>query len=132
MSGVGRSGVQAQTSPDATDRRLRGRTYAIPFEEVWQASLRLTGGGVRGWTRVAADDDAGLIEAQARRITGAWYDIVIEIRLDEDAQTRVDGRVAARRPGTDFGTSARLLRRFFGALDRALARRPRPGYASRP
>jgi hypothetical protein len=40
----------AATAPDSTDRRLRGRTYAVPFEHVWQAARSLAGGGLRGWT----------------------------------------------------------------------------------
>jgi hypothetical protein len=116
---------RAQTAPDAADPRLRGVTYAIPFEDVWQVALRLTGGGLHGWTLLSSDDHNGVIEAQARRIGGAHYDIMIQVRLDENAQTRVDGQSTARKPSTDFGTSARLLRRFFRVLDRTLARPPR-------
>jgi hypothetical protein len=122
---------RAQTAPDAADPRLRGRTYAIPFEVVWQASLRVTGGGLRGCTLLSSDDHNGVIEAQWRRLGGAMYDIMIQVRLDENAQTRVDGMCTARRPGTDFGTSARLLRRFFGMLDRFLERQSRRRYAPR-
>lgn len=116
---------QAATSPDAASPALRGRTLAIPFEDVWQAALRLTRGGLRGWSLTAADDQEGTIDALAPRFTGALFDVHIHIRLDQDAQTRVDARAAARKPSTDFGTSRRLLRRFFRALDRTLARSTR-------
>jgi hypothetical protein len=120
---------RAQTAPNARDAGLRGGTYAIPFEVVWQASLRLTAGGMRGWTLLSSDDYNGVIEAQARRLGGAIYDIMIQVRLDENAQTRVDGKATARRPGTDFGSSARLLRRFFRQLDRILGRQSRRRHA---
>lgn len=113
---------RAKTSPNASSPGLRGRTYPIPFEDVWQASLRLTGGGLRGWTRLSMDDENGIIEAQARRIGGAMYDVFIQVRLDENAQTRVDGQATAHRPATDFGTARRLLRVFFRTLDKLLAR----------
>jgi hypothetical protein len=127
VSALGR----AQTAPDAADSRLRGRTYAIPFEGVWQASLRLAGGGLHGWTLLSSDDHNGVIETQARRLGGALYDVMIQVRLDENAQTRVDGQATAHRPNTDFGTAARMLRRFFRVLDRTLARPSRRRYAPR-
>jgi hypothetical protein len=120
MSDAPRPGF-AQTSRESDDPALRGRTYAIPFEAVWQAALRLAGGELRGWRVAAADDQAGEILAEARGLFGAMHDIGIEIILDADAQTRVDGRVAAR-SAPDFGRSRRRLLRFFRSLDRALAR----------
>jgi hypothetical protein len=113
---------RAQTSPRAWDPRLRGLTCAIPFEDVWQAALRLAGGDLRGWKLVSSDDANGVIEAKARRIGGALYDIFIFVRLDENAQTRVDAQATAQRASTDFGSARRLLRRFFRALDKVLAR----------
>lgn len=110
------------------DVRLRGRTYGIPFEDVWTAAHDLAAGGMRGWRVVTVDDEDGVIEAEAttplrRRID----DVVIRIRLDEDAQTRVDARSAARQGRFDGGRNARRLGRFFRALDRAVvqARRRR-------
>jgi hypothetical protein len=123
MSSPRRPGF-AQTSANAADPELRGRTYAIPFDAVWQATLRLAGGGLRGWTVVAADDTAGSVFATARGVTGAMHDIGIEVSLDDDAQTRVDARAAAR-SAPDLGRSRRRLRRFFRALDRKLQRLPR-------
>jgi hypothetical protein len=114
----------AQTSPESADPALCGRTYAIPFEAVWQAALRLAGGELRGWRVVAADDQAGEILAVSRGVFGAMHDIAIDIVLDADAQTRADARAAAR-SAPDFGRSRRRLLRFFRSLDRALARLPR-------
>lgn len=113
----------AQTSADASDPSLRGRTYSIPFEDVWQAALKLTGGGLFRWTRHDADDHAGVITASTKALAGALHGIEIRIGLDENGQTRVDASAAAHRPLSDFGRSRRRLRRFFRALDRTLERR---------
>lgn len=114
----------AMTSPSAEDARLRGRTYAIPFDEVWRDSLELVGGALRGWEIVEADDREGVIRGVAhsriQRLTSA---ITIRISLDADAQTRVDGLATSRVARADLGTNARRLRRFFAALDERLADR---------
>lgn len=111
----------AFTSPGAQDPRLKGRTYAVPFEEVWQASLRLVDGGMKGWKVLEADDQEGIIRGAARgyleRLTSA---ITIRITLDVDAQTRVDGLSASRVGRADLGVNARRLHRYFTTLDRRL------------
>jgi hypothetical protein len=112
-----------ETTPDASDPRLRGRTYAVPFERVWQAALDLTGGGLFRWTRHDADDNEGVILASSKSLAGAVHEIMVRVTLDEDGQTRVDASAQARRPLADMGRSRRRLRRFFRALDRTLARR---------
>lgn len=114
-----------ETSPSAKDRRLRGRTYAIPFEDVWQAALRLASGGLFRWTCHDADDHEGVILASAKSLTGAIHDVMVRVSLDENGQTRVDASAQPRRPITNFGGSKRRLRRFFRRLDRALLRKPR-------
>jgi hypothetical protein len=111
----------AETAADCVDPRLRGRTYAIPFDIVWQAACRLAGGGIARWSMVNADDHDGVINAGADSLFGAGHDVMIRITLDMDAQTRVDAAAAARKPGSDMGRAARCLRRFFVALDRNLA-----------
>jgi hypothetical protein len=121
-----------ETTRNASDPRLRGRTYAIPFENVWQAALKLTGGGLSRWTRHEADDDEGVILASVTSLTGAVHDIMVRITLDENAQTRVDASAQARKPLTDLGRSRRRLRRFFRALDTALARAARPATRTQP
>lgn len=108
-----------ETTPQASDPRLRGRTYAVPFEDVWQAALKLTAG--RRWTRVDADDTEGVILATVKSLTGAVHDVMVRVTLDADAQTRVDASAQAHRRYSDLGGSKRRLRRLFRALDRTLA-----------
>lgn len=105
-----------------SDPRLRGRTYAVPFEEVWQAALELTAGGLFRWTRHEANDTEGVIRASSKSLTGAMHDITVRVTLDENAQTRVDASAQAHRKLADFGGSKRRLRRFFRKLDVTLAR----------
>jgi hypothetical protein len=112
---------RAVSGDGATDPRLRRRIYAIPFEQVWKAALSLTGGRLRGWSTVHADDHDGIIAAVSRGLAGAEHDVVIRIGLDADAQTFVEAEVTARKPGTDFGRAERRLRRFLCALDAAAA-----------
>ena len=112
----------AFTAPGAEDERLRGRTYAIPFEDVWQASLQLVSGGLKRWELLEYDDREGIIRGIAhgrlKRFTSA---VTIRISLDVDAQTRVDALSASRVGRMDLGVNTRRLHRFFRALDRAMA-----------
>lgn len=117
---------RAETSADAEDPRLRGRTYAVPFEDVWRAAFGLADGGMRGWTLRSADDEAGEITAEAKTPVFRFVDDVwIRIVLDDDAQTRVDMRSASRVGRADLGTNSRRIAAFFRRLDAALDRRPR-------
>ena len=112
---------QAETDPTATDCRLLGRTYAIPFEHVWQAASKLASGDLRRWSLWVADDQAGLIEASTRPfLFGAAGDVRIKIGLDENAQTRVDLSVASRTERGDLGHSRRAIGRFLHRLDGVL------------
>ena len=112
---------QAATAPDHWDPRLRGRTYAIPFEQVWQAALALAKGGLRGFVLVDSDDYEGIINAEARTLVLRYTDDVrIRVYLDENAQTRVDVESRSRKGGADFGANARRTGRFLRALDRKL------------
>jgi hypothetical protein len=117
----GLTGNGAATAPDAEDPRLVGRTYAIPFEAVWQASLELMGGGLRGWELVDHDDQEGVIRGVARGFPKRLdSELTLRIVLDPDAQTRVDGRADSPVARADLGANARRLGRFFRALDRTL------------
>jgi hypothetical protein len=110
---------RAATGHDHWDPRLRGRTYHIPFDRVWQAALALAGGELRRWKIVQADDYEGIIEAEAKTLLMRYVDDVrIHIYLDDDAQTRVDLVSQSRKGRADFGTNARRVARFFRALDR--------------
>ena len=114
----------AETAIDDADPRLRGRPYAIPFEQVWQAARSLAGGGLRRWRIVEEDDYEGLIRAESRTLIWRFVDdVVIRIILDADAQTRVDMQSRSRKGGIDFGTNARRIGKFFRALDRKLQQR---------
>ena len=111
---------RAYTGEDDADPRLRGREYAVPFHDVWEASLAIAE-KTRGWTLVASDPRAGEIVAEAR--TAVWRfvdDVWIRISLDEDGQTRVDMTSASRKGSADLGTNARRIARFLHALDRHL------------
>jgi len=116
---------RAGTDPTATDRRLRGRTYAIPFETVWQAASRLADGGIRGWSMLSSDDQLGVIEAVAKTlIMRKEQDVRIEVRLDENAQTRVDAWSSSRIVRGDLGRNRRTIGKFVKRLDRALDVQP--------
>lgn len=108
-----------RTGPAAADPGLRGRTYVLPFEDVWQGTLRLVRGKLRGWSLEFADDREGIVNAMVgSRLK--WLQGVVEIRvfLDQNAWTRVDATSATPAVFHDFGINARRLRRFFASLDR--------------
>jgi hypothetical protein len=116
---------RAETHPASSDRRLLGRTYAIPFESVWSAGTRLVTGELRGWSLVHADDQLGTIEGVAKPLLwGPPCEVHIEIGLDENGQTRVDASSATGGTRGDLGRSRRTIGRFFRALDRELAAQP--------
>jgi hypothetical protein len=112
-----------ETHPGAPDLRLRGRTYAITFDRVWNAALGLAGGGLPRWRVLAADDEQGTIKAEA--ISTVWRrpcEVLIRIGLDANAQTRVDVRSVSG--GRDWGSNRRRIQRFILALDKQLAATP--------
>jgi hypothetical protein len=127
----GLSRNHAETAAAESDPRLRGRTYAIPFEQVWQAARQLAGGGLRGWKTLESDDYEGVIRAESRTLIFRFLDeVTITIRLDDDAQTRVDMQSRSRKGGVDFGTNARRIGKFFRALDQKLNARNRLSHTS--
>jgi len=114
----------AETSVASPDRRLAGRTYAIPFDDVWTAALSLAAERPR-WTVMRADDQRGVIEAEARtRVFGFVDDLTVRIGLDGNAQTRLDMTSTSRRAKGDLGTNARRIARFLQLLDRRLMAGP--------
>lgn len=124
---------RAETHPDADDRRLRGRTYAIPFERVWRAALELADGGLSRWKVVEADDEEGTIHAESTTLVFRFVDdIHIEIGLDENAQTRLDVRASSRVGKADLGRNPRTIGRFLKRMDRALDARPEEILAAAP
>jgi uncharacterized protein (DUF1499 family) len=81
-------------------------------------------GGPR-WFLLDADDQAGVIRAEAQTFLFRFTDdVLIQIGLDVDAQTRVDVTSRSRKGRTDLGTNGRRIRKFLRALDRALDARP--------
>ena len=112
----------AETSPDHAQPRLRGRTYAVPFEEVWQATLSLLQRR-RRWQVTHVDDQEGVLRVEIPTLLGrSVRDFEIRITLDQDAQTRVDLSSASRKGLTDLGSNARRIARFLRKLDRVLLR----------
>ena len=115
----------AETDPASLDERLVGRTYAIPFDVVWGAATRLAGGELRRWSISSDDDLSGVIAAGTLpRFFGLGDRVRIDIRLDENAQTRVDIRGTSRSERPDFGRNRRAIGRFLGKLDEALDAKP--------
>lgn len=117
---------RADTNPAHTDPRLRGRTYAIPFDRVWNACMELAGGGLPRWWVARADDQRGVIDARQKTLVFRFIDDVrIYVSLDNNGQTRVDMASRSRKGRGDLGTNARRIHRFFRALDRHLEATPR-------
>jgi hypothetical protein len=111
---------QAETDPRSDDPRLKGRTYAIPFDHVWTACVELVKRS-RGWTPLQANDLDGFIRVRCRTLVFKFLDDVeIRIGLDDHAMTRVDVTSRSRRGRADFGTNARRIGRFVKGLDRKL------------
>lgn len=123
LLGLTRSRVE--TEPLAADRRLRGRTYAIPFDRVWKAALRLAATELPGWRITQATDRNGVIQVEVTtRILKRVDDVRITIRLDENCQTRVDLTSASRTGKGDLGANVRRVGRFLKAMDRRLQVKP--------
>ena len=114
---------RAYTSPESKDPKLRGRDYAVPFVQVWEAALETAKKRPR-WTVTEADARAGEIRAEAKTVLWRFVDdVLIRLSLDEDdGRTRVDVVSASRLKGYDWGVNARRIARFLHALDRALGR----------
>ncbi len=114
----GLSGNRAETRPDSPDSRLRGRTYGIPFDQVWNAALLVAEEDIRRWEVISWDDRSGTIVIEAQTPLLRWIDDVrVHISLDADAQTRVDVTSMSRKGYVDLGQNARRIGRFFRLLD---------------
>jgi len=115
----------AETDPDAPDPELRGRTYAIPFDDVWQAAIGIIGGGIRGWSLIRSNDQAGTIVGLVQPPPmGKHADLEIRVGLDAMAQTRIDFSATSRTERGDLGRARRILIRFFRELDTRLGAGP--------
>ena len=123
MSGLLRGFTQnrVQTDPASEDRRLRGRTYTIPFDRVWTESVHVARERMRGWTVVCEDDQLGVLEAESATLVLRFIDdIHVSVGLDDDGQTRVDVTSASRAGRGDLGRNPRTIGRYLRRLDRAL------------
>jgi len=125
MSAAGNGArAEVRTDPREADPDLRGRTYAIPFDRVWNAAVALSGGDLGGWRLIAADDREGLITAERKGFPNRVTVVRIEVGLDENAQTRVDLRARPAEGQGDFGGARRTVRRFVRGLDAQLGALP--------
>ena len=116
---------QAHTHPQHPDESLRGRTYSIPFAQVWKATEALATGGLRGWTTLMADEDLGILRAECQGVLARSSDEVeVRISLDENGQTRVDMSSTSQVTRGDLGRNARRIKKFFRALDRRVEAGP--------
>jgi uncharacterized protein (DUF1499 family) len=114
----------ARTDVSDLDARLRGRTYHVPFDTVWNSVYHLAAYGLRRWRLVSSDDYEGVIHAEARtRLFRHVDDVTIRVALDHNAQTRVDVESRSRTGWADLGANARRIGRFLKALDKRLAQR---------
>lgn len=123
MSGAWRAfvGSEASTDPGSPDPRLRGRTYAIPFDRVWTAALDIADGGLRGWRLLHSDDISGVLEAEAvRSLPRRINRVRVRVCLDQNGQTRVDAQLAETGDAFALGGNRGRLRRFITALDQRL------------
>ena len=111
---------RAETDPRSRDSRLQGRTYAIPFDQVWTACLSLVQGR-RRWALLLANDLDGVIRIRCETLVFKFIDdLEIRISLDENAMTRVDARSKSRKGRADMGTNARRIGRLLRRLDAKL------------
>jgi hypothetical protein len=111
----------ARTDRLSPDAALRGRTYAISFDRVWNAALDVCRGAKRGWEVTTADDQNGVIQAVTpKRLLGAVADVTVRVTLDADGQTRVDVESTSRDSTRDLGANRKRIQRFLPALDRKL------------
>ncbi len=110
----------AQTGENADDRRLRGRTYVVPFATVWDEIISMIETH-RRWNLVRADEGSGQIRAEAKTLVFRFVDDVrFRLKLDQNALTRVDMWSASRVGKGDFGANVRRIARFCRDLDRRL------------
>jgi hypothetical protein len=112
---------RAETDPGSEDPRLIGRTYAIPFEEVWRTCMKFVAERGR-WRLLQSDDLTGFIRVRCTTLIFRLEDnLEIRVALDENALTRVDVRAGSKKSRTDLGMNVRRVGRFFKKLDGLLS-----------
>jgi uncharacterized protein (DUF1499 family) len=94
-------------------------TVAMPVAKAFEEALEVAK-AMPGWTIVASDRDAGLIEASQQ---SRWFrftdDVVIRIAANE-AGSRIDMRSTSRQGRSDYGVNAARIRAYTAALLRRL------------
>ena len=111
---------RAETDPWSDDPRLIGRTYAIPYEQVWRTCMKFVEERGR-WRLLEADDLEGFIRVRCTTVVFRLEDdLEIRIGLDENGLTRVDIQAGALKGRIDLGMNVRRVGRFCKALDRLL------------
>lgn len=123
------SDVPDTGSEDARRRELsdtrapggpEGRTYTVPFADVWDAATADIRGR-RGWEIVHADEERGLLTVVCRsRFRRSSDDLNVWVRLDEYGLTRVDARAGSREGRLSPGANRRRVVELLEALDEAL------------
>ena len=109
-----------RTDPDHVRAELRGRTYAVPFDRVWDAAGAVIA-SLRGWTLLEADDRAGWMTIRAEGWPfKATAELRVTVKLDENAQTRVDLVSVPEKGSGGVGAARRRVIRFFRGLDAAV------------
>lgn len=112
-------------SPDMTPARLAEltreaypdlvpRTYSEPLPAVFQRALAAV--TELGWDLVAADQQAGRIEATATTFWFRFKDDIVITFTESNGQTLVNARSLSRVGVGDVGANALRLRRFFEIL----------------
>ena len=101
------------------------RTYAIPFDAVWNAAVALMDGGLRRWCVDQANDlDGTLAGMSVTLFFRAEDDVSVQVGLDRNGQTTVAIRIWSRKKGRELARNRRAIRRFLDRLDRSLAATP--------
>jgi uncharacterized protein (DUF1499 family) len=102
--------LQKDAYPD-----LAPLTTALPPTRAFEAALEVAK-STPGWTIVAADANAGRIEASEQ---SRWFrftdDIVIRV-VGDGAGSRIDMRSTSRQGRSDYGVNAARIRAYMGAL----------------
>lgn len=124
MSHEGEPGPEDAGRRELVDTRSpggpEGRTYTVPFAEVWDAATADIRSR-RGWEIVHADEERGLLTVVCRsRLRRSSDDLSVWVRLDEYGLTRVDARAGSREGRLTPGANRRRVLDLLDSLDRAL------------
>jgi uncharacterized protein (DUF1499 family) len=94
-------------------------TTSLPRERAFNVALEVAK-SMPGWTVVAAQVDAGRIEASQRsRWFGFTDDIVLRV-VDVETGSRIDMRSTSRQGRSDYGVNAARIRAYMDALRKRL------------